>query len=121
MTAEAMSAAFAGTPEFRTMDGTLTNRQFVERVYLNVLKRAAGPADLTYWTGELDAGRRNRGQVMLAFSETAENRARTAVRVDHVLLMRTAKDRIPSASELWQLDAWVALGHPPTLFAVYAL
>lgn len=121
MTPEAMSAAFSGTPEFRTMYGTLTNRQFVDRVYLNVLRRAASPADLAYWTGELDAGRRTRGQVMLAFSETAENRARTAVRVDVVLLVRTAKERIPTRAELDDIDDDLARGWPPSIFALLAL
>ena len=115
MTPDAMSAAFSGTPEFRTMYGTLTNRQFVDRVYLNVLKRSASSADLAYWAGELDAGRRNRGQVMLAFSETAENRARTASRVDSVLLCRAANGTIPARAYLDELDDYVARGWAPTV------
>jgi len=44
----------------------------VELVYRNVLGRPGDPSGVTYWTGQLDAGKKGRGQVMIGFSESAE-------------------------------------------------
>lgn len=72
----AASAAFASSPEFNDTYGRLTDSQFVNLVYWNVLDRGPDAAGKTYWVGQLGAGR-NRGQVMTAFSETVEFLLRT--------------------------------------------
>lgn len=63
--------AFAASPEFDATYGPLTDAQFVEQVYLNVVGRPSDPGGAAYWTGQLAAGS-SRGQVMLGFSESAE-------------------------------------------------
>ncbi|QLQ13035.1 MAG: DUF4214 domain-containing protein [Brevundimonas sp.] len=78
MTLQAIADLFAGAAEFTNTYGNLTNRQFVEQMYLNVLNRAGDAGGLDTWTNALDGGTYTRGQVMLAFSESAE----------HVALMR---------------------------------
>jgi hypothetical protein len=71
---EAISQAFAQSTEFQSRYGSLTNSQFVSLVYNNVLGRPPDSGGLAFWTGRLDSGAMNRGQVMLAFSESAEYR-----------------------------------------------
>lgn len=68
----AIAEQFAITPEFITRYGTLTDRQFVQLVYRNVLKRDPEISGLDYWTGQLTSGRLSRGEVMVGFSESPE-------------------------------------------------
>jgi hypothetical protein len=67
-----MSSSFAGSKEFIRRYGSMTNRQFVENIYANVLQRAGDPAGMKYWTAKLDAKKASRGQVMINFSESNE-------------------------------------------------
>lgn len=75
---DAISNEFAGSPEFAATYGSLDNGQFVDRVYRNVLGRAPEAEGLAFWTGQLDSGARDRGQVMTGFSESEEYRAAIA-------------------------------------------
>lgn len=67
-----VSDSFAQSFEFTSTYGNLTNPQFVELVYQNVLGRTAEPAGRDYWVGRLNAGL-IRGEMMIGFSESAEN------------------------------------------------
>ncbi|HEX7134923.1 MAG TPA: DUF4214 domain-containing protein, partial [Iamia sp.] len=49
-----VSSSFAASAEFKDMYGNLTNGQFVNLVYQNVLDRNPSPADHAYWKGQLD-------------------------------------------------------------------
>jgi uncharacterized protein (DUF1501 family) len=71
-----ISAEFAASPEFKQRYGSLNNRQFVQLVYGNVLRRNADSGGLNYWSGLLDAGT-SRGEVMVGFSESTEFQTRT--------------------------------------------
>ncbi len=62
---------FVSSPEFNSRYGDLDDRSFVMQLYANVLGRAADPDGLAYWIGQLSSGV-TRGQVVLAFSESAE-------------------------------------------------
>lgn len=81
-----ISAAFAQSTEFQVQYGSLTNQEFTDRAYLNVLGRSGDAAGLSYWTSILDQGRMNRGQVMIGFSESSE----------YVELTGTTSPRAPS-------------------------
>lgn len=72
-----VSSSFAASQEFVGLYGALSNRAFVELVYDNVLGRAGEAEGVAFWTAELDSARRNRGQVMTGFSESAEHIERT--------------------------------------------
>lgn len=72
-----ISAEFVTSGEFRDRYGALSNRQFVELVYGNVLGRSADAGGLDHWTAVLDGGV-SRGEVMIGFSESAEFRSRTS-------------------------------------------
>lgn len=73
LTDEQISEAFARSTEFTTTYGNLSNRDFVRRVYLNVLGREPDPAGWNGWVQALDAGR-TRGWVMAQFAESTEFR-----------------------------------------------
>ena len=77
MSIEDISAAFAGSEEFRSAYGALSNSDFVQLVYNNVLGRNADGDGLTYWSGQLDEGL-SRGRVMLGFSDSPEYRSQAA-------------------------------------------
>ncbi len=66
-----ISDAFAASDEFTGTYGALSNQQFVERVYENVLGRAPEQAGLEFWVAQIYAGM-TRGQMMLNFSESPE-------------------------------------------------
>lgn len=67
-----ISNAFAGSAEFVATYGNLTNGDFVNRVYQNVLGRPADAAGLQFWTSQLNSGATTRGNLMAQFSESAE-------------------------------------------------
>ncbi len=72
-----ISAEFVASDEFRMRYGSLSNRQFVELIYRNVLGRAADGEGSNHWTSALDRGV-SRGDVMIGFSESTEFKNRTA-------------------------------------------
>jgi hypothetical protein len=69
---EAISDAFAASSEFQQTYGALSKEAFVDLVYQNILGRAPDPGGYAFWVGELNSGRRTRGQVMTGFSDSAE-------------------------------------------------
>jgi hypothetical protein len=71
-----LSNRFATAPEFVSRYGNVTNRQFIELVYSNVLGRAGEAAGVNFWTAELDKGV-SRGEMMVQFSESPEFKAKS--------------------------------------------
>lgn len=63
---------FADSAEFRqTYGNDLTNAEFLELVYRNVLDRSPDAGGLRYWLQRMDNGE-TRGEVMVFFSESTE-------------------------------------------------
>jgi hypothetical protein len=74
-----LAASFIGSPEFTARFGTdLTNAQYVERIYENVLGREPEAAGAAFWTSGLDSGAANRSLTLAEISESPENKALTA-------------------------------------------
>ncbi len=71
-----ISNAFALSPEFTDRYGNLTDAEFVELVYANVLSRTPDADGYAFWLDRMQAGM-TRGHVMLAFSESPEFVVRT--------------------------------------------
>ncbi|KJB91914.1 DUF4214 domain-containing protein [Skermanella aerolata] len=71
---------FTGSAEFQAKYGSLDNTGFVKLLYNNVLDREADAGGLNAWVGGLNSGV-SRSQVVLGFSESAENIAKTAANV----------------------------------------
>ncbi len=70
---------FVSSAEFLGRYGHLSNSEFVDRVYRNVLGRQADSEGFQYWVGVLDAGN-SRGDLMIGFSESVEFRRRSGIR-----------------------------------------
>ena len=92
-----ISDAFAGSAEFTSTYGSLSNSDFVTLVYQNVLGRGPDAGGLSYWTGLLDSGAQTRGQVMVGFSESAEYQNLMAnqiyVTMTYIGLLRRSPDQ----------------------------
>jgi hypothetical protein len=111
-----ISSTFAGSSEFKARYGTLTNRQFVEQIYLNVLGRPGETSGVDYWTKQLDTKRKSRGQVMLNFSESNEYRTKQANNVDAAVVYLELVGRRPTTGERDAFAAALKGGTPlPTL------
>ena len=94
-----VSDGFARSAEFVTQYGSLTNKAFVERIYQNVLGRPGETGGVAYWAGQLDAGRKTRGAVMVGFSESPEYRGQQAAAVDAAVLVIYLEARTPTLAE----------------------
>ncbi len=71
-----VSDAFAQSPEFEATYGSLSNGEFVDLIYANVLGRPADADGRQFWIDELDRGV-SRGSLMIGFSESPENLLKT--------------------------------------------
>jgi hypothetical protein len=72
-----MAENFVRSTEFENRYGALDNRQFVDLVYRNVMRRAPDPEGFDHWVNALDRGF-PRGAVMISFSESQEYVEKTA-------------------------------------------
>lgn len=64
--------AFARSPEFLDRYGQLDNEGFIIQLYRNSFGRVPDAEGLAFWTADLDAGNRTRGQVVLFWSYSEE-------------------------------------------------
>ncbi len=67
-----ISSFFAESTEFGATYGTLSNAQFVDLIYKNILCRAPEAEGRAFWISQLDTGAKNRGRLMLEFSNSIE-------------------------------------------------
>ncbi len=108
-----ISDTFAASPEFEARYGQLSNAEFVDLVYTNVLGRPADSGGLNFWVAELNAGA-SRGSVMLGFSESPEYVKATFGQVRAAMLYLGMLRRTPEPGGLtyWasQIDAGVSYG-----------
>jgi hypothetical protein len=100
----AISNAFAASSEFKTRYGSLTNSQFVNLVYQNVLGRPGDSGGMAFWTGQLDQHKATRGQVMVAFSESSEDKYKKQPSVDVAV---TWIDMLGASPDQTSFNAWV--------------
>ena len=69
---EVIAQNFFNSPEFTNTYGALTNDQYINLVYQNVLNRAPDPDGYTFYLTHLTNGTLTKGQMMIGFSESAE-------------------------------------------------
>ncbi len=91
---------FSQSPEFVGRYGSLNDGQYVDLVYQNVLGRAPEAAGRAFWVNELARGARNRGEVMVGFSESPEYVRATKARTDVLITYFGLVRRLPAESEL---------------------
>jgi uncharacterized delta-60 repeat protein len=112
---EGISDAFAASPEFAARYGSATDEEFVALVYQNVLGRAPDTAGRDFWVGQLASGARTRGQVMVAFSESAEfiesSRSEVLVAMLYAGMLRREPDA--AGFEFW--TGYIDSGESPNL------
>ncbi len=78
----AMADAFIASPEFISRFGdTLPDSAFIDRLYENVLGRLPDADGAAHWRDSLDNGAARR-DVVLSFTDSAENITRTAAAID---------------------------------------
>ncbi len=99
-----MSQAFADSLEFASMYGELSDEDFVDLVYQNVLGRSADAEGRAYWAGQLAAGM-SRGEMMAGFSESEEYRTRSYRQVQVTMMYGAMLRRAPDQGGF---DYWVA-------------
>lgn len=106
-----ISQEFARSSEFTRRYGTLTNRQFVEQIYVNVLGRPGDTAGINSWTTKLDSKTKTRGEVMVGFSESSEYIRKTKEQVWTVNFFTGLIRRLPTKAEVdtWKPQARAAL------------
>ena len=72
----AVASSFLASDEFKTLYGeNVSDSSYVNTLYNNVLDRSADTSGLNYWVGQLNSGQETRYEVLLGFSESAENKA----------------------------------------------
>ena len=75
LTLAQMSAAFVASAEFTSTYGALSNTQFLDQLYLNVLGRPADAVGAAWNLNLLDTNAVDRPGMLAAYSESAENQA----------------------------------------------
>ncbi|MGH1493414.1 MAG: DUF4214 domain-containing protein [Acidimicrobiales bacterium] len=78
-----ISEEFVGSNEFQMRYGSLSNQQFVQLIYSNVLGRSPDSSGLNHWVSVLNSGT-SRGDVMVGFSESEEFISNTAEEVKSI-------------------------------------
>ncbi len=106
-----IAQTFAQSDEFVTKYGkNLSNEQYLDQIYSNVLGRNADAAGKAYWLNEMANGV-SRGLVLGSFAQSAEFIATTQTKVNASILYATLIGRMPTNSEVsvlpTQLDQMV--------------
>jgi len=100
---------FLSSGEFQVRFGSsLTNGQFVERMYNNILLRSSDIGGFNFWVGQLNSGQLTREQVALSFLDSGEfqNLSVSQNRVDVSLLYFDMLRRDPDAGGF---SGWVGV------------
>ena len=109
MTLGRIATTFAQSSEFTRRYGSLSNAEFVRRVYQNVLGRSPDSGGLAHWTGRLDAGE-SRGAVMVNFSQSSEYVRKTKAGNEVVAIYEALLQRSVSSATYQTLTADLADG-----------
>ncbi|MEO6627641.1 MAG: DUF4214 domain-containing protein [Aquihabitans sp.] len=73
----AVSSSFAAAPEFKNTYGALSDPDFVDLVYRNVMRRPPDQGGHAFWVARLANRQATRGGLMVGFSESPEFVRRT--------------------------------------------
>lgn len=99
---DSVSQNFSTSVEFQNTYGSLDDAAFIDLVYRNVLGRGSDQSGRDYWLGQLSRGL-DRGGVMTAFSESAENQRATygMVRSTMLYVGMLARSPEPAGLQYW--------------------
>jgi hypothetical protein len=76
--------------EFKTVFGQADDSAFVEALYIHVQNRRPDDGGLTFWVDQLQSQALTRADVLVHFSESAENVAQTNHLFDNGILLQSA-------------------------------
>ena len=95
-----LAEAFLASPEFQARFGgaSTSSGAFMDQLYQDVLDRPGEAGGRGYWVGILDSGAATRADVLVAFSESTENKEGTAA-----LVRAGIWDRSEAATEVARL------------------
>lgn len=91
---------FLISSEFTRRYGSPANAAYIDVLYQNVLGRAADANGADYWSRRLDAGLISRAGLLVQFSESSENKANTASKVEASVVYVGMVLRAPDPSVL---------------------
>ena len=111
-----LAQAIIANPEGVRRYGHLANRPFVEQLYRDVLGRPGAPNWVDRHTASLNDRSRSRGDLLLEFAETKENRDRQEARVSTIVTYFAMLGRVPTDS----LPRWQAEPLPVLAAAIIA-
>lgn len=95
--AEAIAASFINSAEFKELYGAnASNTEIVKKLYQNVLRREGDAEGMAYWLSLLDSKKLTVAQVLVAFSESPENRAAVAADLYYGLPIYEAGVKYPT-------------------------
>lgn len=111
--------AFLSSPEFMAQHAGLSNSQFVDFIYQNVLGRTADAEGRAWWLENIEAGVTTRGGMLYGVSQSSEYKAAMADDVAVDLLYLGFFNREPDAEgrEFW-LKQYPAIGDIAQFMAV---
>lgn len=109
MSLTSMASRFVASGEFQNLYGRLGDRDFVAQIYRNVLHREPDGTGLDYWTARLKAGD-TRGEVLVGFSESGENKRATAAAVTVSWAFAQVIARMPTTGERTQWEGHLNAG-----------
>ncbi len=70
-----VAESFLASDEFKKKYGdNISNEEYVNNLYKNILGRDADSEGLNYWVGQLENGIESRSEALLGFAESAENK-----------------------------------------------
>ena len=79
-----VAKGFLASSEFQSIYGSNpSNEDFVAKLYQNVLGRDGEAQGISFWTGELDSGARDKATILAQFSESPENISAVAPAIDN--------------------------------------
>lgn len=105
-----VSEFFATSPEFVDRYGALSNADFVNLVYRNVLGRDGDQGGVKFWNEQLDKNIRSRGSMMTGFSESPEYIAQQKHPVSVSALFAFMMGRAATPAEFDSFVALLSLG-----------
>lgn len=95
-----LAQQFIVSTEFNRRYGSPGNTAYIDVLYRNVLGRAADASGLDYWNRRLTAGTVSRAGLVVQFSESSENRTKTAAKVEASVVYVGMVLRAPDPSVL---------------------
>ncbi|HWJ97334.1 MAG TPA: DUF4214 domain-containing protein [Acidimicrobiales bacterium] len=107
-----LAEQFIASSEFQRRYGNPTNAGYVDVLYRNVLDRGADASGSDYWNRRLAFGVITRAGLLVQFSESNENRTKTATKVEASLVYVGMVLRAPDPSVLTWWATKKAGGYP---------